>query len=544
MPSKDYWKKRYLKDKAVSINDAEDYIRKYAAKLYRQAEKEIQEEIEQFYKRYAEENIITLSEAKRMLSKTEFGDINWEDYCRQSLEFDKVKNLPSEAVILMEQLHKEYEANIKRLAAKGNITRLELLQADINRVILDLHDTNQINLFEYLAREYEDGYYKGIYAIQQGTGIGYSFATVNTKAVEKALLGQAGRRNFSQTIYQHQKNLKKELTGCLVVGMTKGEDMRKLARRVQNRLNVSYSNARRLVRTETAYAYEQATLDSYAECGVVGYEYLATLDKRTSRLCQSLDGKRFKVADAMPGTNYPPMHPNCRSTTVPSFDEDVVTQRMARDDKDGYYTVPSDMTYKEWQDTYVFKRQATPHGAYGRYSEKEITQFAQEAQRLADKYFSARKSKWSGKIILKNEDDDLAGKEWNCDISTRYDTAQHILLHEQLHAKSVSHYGQKAFYENWAFEEGPTELLAKEICLKENIPIVESSYDGMVEALRMINEKAHICDTNYEFAIKLYEIELPKRKEWLENTIDKNMKSSTLDERMVVYDLISAHLEG
>lgn len=548
MPSKQYWKRRYLKDKVLSVNDAEKYISRHAAKLYMQAEKEIQDEIERFYKKYAKENKITLLEAKRRLSHAEFGSINWEEYCRQAQGLGqalyKKEHLPSEAVMLMEEAYKEHEENIKRLAVKGNITRLELLQADINSEILKLHNASQVNLFEYLSREYEDGYYRGIYNIQHGIGVGCSFAAVNTRAVEKALLGQAGRSSFSKTIYQHQKNLKKELTECLAVGMTKGEDLGKLARRVQKRINVSYSNARRLVRTETAYAYEQAVLDSYAECGVLGYEYLATLDKRTSRICQELDGKHFKTEDAMPGTNYPPMHPNCRSTTVPVFENDAVSQRAARDENGSYYTVPSNMTYKEWKQSHVPKEQVSPHGEYGRYSENEIKQFAQEARRLADKHFSARKSKWSGNIVFKDLVDASARKEWNCDISTGYDTAQHILLHEQLHAKSVSYYDKKIFYEYWAFEEGPTELLAKEICMKENISIVPSSYDDMVDALRTINKKAHIYDTDYEFAVKLYEVELVRRREWLENVIDKNMQSSTIEDRMAVSNLISTYLGG
>ena len=98
--------------------------------------------------------------------------------------------------------------------------------------------------------------------------------------------------------------------------------------------------------------------------------------------------------------------------------------------------------------------------------------------------------------------------------------------------------------ENWIFEEGPTELLAKEICLKENIPAVKTSYDDMVDALKEINKKAHICDTDYEFAVSIFEVDLPKRRDWLENVIDKNMKSSTIEERMAVSSLITTYLEG
>ncbi len=46
-------------------------------------------------------------------------------------------------------------------------------------------------------------------------------------------------------------------------------------------------------------------------------KYVAKIDSKTSKLCHSLNGKIFKVKDMIPGVNAPPMHPWCRSTTVP-----------------------------------------------------------------------------------------------------------------------------------------------------------------------------------------------------------------------------------
>lgn len=126
-----------------------------------------------------------------------------------------------------------------------------------------------------------------------------------------------------------------------------------MSARISTRLNVSAAHARRLVRTETAYVYEQASLKAYQECGIEMYEFLATLDHKTSKPCKELDGKRFYIKDAVPGKNYPPMHPNCRSTTVAAFEDDKVTKRLAKDRNGKYYEVPSDMTYPEWKKTYV-----------------------------------------------------------------------------------------------------------------------------------------------------------------------------------------------
>lgn len=57
------------------------------------------------------------------------------------------------------------------------------------------------------------------------------------------------------------------------------------------------------------------------------------------------------------GVNYPLFHVNCRTTTVP-FYEDMDTgmmSRAARDAEDNPITVPADMKYEEWYQTYIEK---------------------------------------------------------------------------------------------------------------------------------------------------------------------------------------------
>lgn len=99
-------------------------------------------------------------------------------------------------------------------------------------------------------------------------------------------------------------------------------------------MGVSYAAANRLVQTETAFVVGQGELASYKEAGITDYEYLSTLDTRTSELCQGLDGEVLPVAEAVAGVNYPPMHPHCRSTTIAHFEEDwddPEATRIARD---------------------------------------------------------------------------------------------------------------------------------------------------------------------------------------------------------------------
>ena len=59
--------------------------------------------------------------------------------------------------------------------------------------------------------------------------------------------------------------------------------------------------------------------------------------------------------------NLQPLHPYCRCTTVPYFDDEFTAdeQRAARDKDGKTYYVPGDMTYEEWKRKYVDSRVLT-----------------------------------------------------------------------------------------------------------------------------------------------------------------------------------------
>jgi SPP1 gp7 family putative phage head morphogenesis protein len=109
--------------------------------------------------------------------------------------------------------------------------------------------------------------------------------------------------------------------------------------------------ANRLIRTESAYVANQTTAVAYEECGIERYEYMATLDSRTSEKCSGLDGKIFEVSEKEVGVNWPPAHPHCRSSVAPVIDgltREGLT-RAARDANGKTVYVPRDMKYQEWK---------------------------------------------------------------------------------------------------------------------------------------------------------------------------------------------------
>ena len=125
-------------------------------------------------------------------------------------------------------------------------------------------------------------------------------------------------------------------------GLIQGQSVARMSKSLADAMGKSYHQAETLIRTETNNFHSQADVRAYEAAGVEEYEFVATLDSRTSEICASLDGKHFPIKEAKTGVNYPPMHPRCRSTTVEYDPED------AADWAAGGQPMPENMTYEEW----------------------------------------------------------------------------------------------------------------------------------------------------------------------------------------------------
>jgi SPP1 gp7 family putative phage head morphogenesis protein len=83
------------------------------------------------------------------------------------------------------------------------------------------------------------------------------------------------------------------------------------------------------------------------EAYIEGYQWVSTLDNRTSDQCRSLDGQKFRMGEGP----LPPIHANCRSTTVAVVDSkyDFLDKDAKRASKTG--PVPINQTYYAWLKT-------------------------------------------------------------------------------------------------------------------------------------------------------------------------------------------------
>lgn len=170
-----------------------------------------------------------------------------------------------------------------------------------------------------------------------------------------------------------------------------------------------------------------------------------------------------------------------------------------------------------------------------RYSKKEIKQIAEETNKLANIYTSNR-SKWSGKIIESKRS--VNAKLWNCNIEIENYTSPHTILHEQLHAHSISYYNRETYKKYWKIEEAVVEFYTKEIGKKENIININSQYDKWVTNLKKINNKIGVDKNDFEFAQRLFNIPVNQRLNFLENEIQKYLSNKTIDEAIELNKLM------
>ncbi|AFL99511.1 phage putative head morphogenesis protein, SPP1 gp7 family [Desulfitobacterium dehalogenans ATCC 51507] len=345
MKTAEYWGKRSTQIAKRQFDKADEYSAALR-KEYNRAILSIQKDMEVFYQRFADNNgIVDMAEARRLLNSKELKEFHWtlEEFT------ERAKN----------NADGKWTQQLDNAYFRTRVSRLEALQMQINHQVEMLAGSKQQGVRTLLDDAYTDTYYRTLFELQKGTGIGVSFAKVDERGLETILGTKLDGRNWSQRVWDDRTRLKQEIYTKLSQSFIRGDSLDKTTQDLVKRMDVSYSNAYRLIQTETAFFVEQATFKSYEESGVVSkFEILATLDSRTSDICQAMDGKVFKVSEQEVGINAPPFHVHCRTTTVPYFDdEEDVGERIARDPKTKKtYNVPGDMAYPEWYDKHVVEK--------------------------------------------------------------------------------------------------------------------------------------------------------------------------------------------
>jgi len=338
MMSKSYWERRQELTYLAEEKKLDEYY-KGLQKAFEQAKKEIQSVINDFYMRYAKENKVSYAEAQKLLSKVEIGEL--QDF-----------------IDLVNKNMGKYNRKLNNMFIKARITRYQALEKQIDAILQKLYALE----YEYKGKEllkevYTNAYYRTWFNIDQYYGFHQEFAQINPRTIDELIRYPFNGANFSTRIWKQKDHMLQVLTEDITTMLVQGKNPQTLAENFAKKFKIKEFEAYRLLHTESSFIIEQGSLAAYKEDGVEKYQILATLDMRTSDICRSEDGKIYDIDKAVVGVNYPPYHPFCRTTTVPYYEDDEDSTRVARDPKTGKtYEVPSNMTYREWESQFNSRR--------------------------------------------------------------------------------------------------------------------------------------------------------------------------------------------
>ena len=310
--NRDYWEERQVKREAKAFTTIQDVEKEYKIALEK-AKQNINKELSRIGTTYMKDNNLSYHDALKLLKGDEY-KVWKKDLHEYMAEYNKLlKTAPLEA--------KKLYLEIETLAARSRLSHLDSLKAQVDMEMVKLIFGVEDSAKNALTSVYRDTFIE----VTKDLGIN---AIVSRDKIKAVLDRPWSGSNFSQRIWSNADKLAQTVKQEIVNGMIQGINLQTMTKRVSERFETAKKNdVERLLRTEVNYTLNQATLDGYKEAGIEKYEFSATLDSRTSQICSELNGEIFEIKKIAVGLNYPPMHPRCRSTTIPIIDyESLIKQ--------------------------------------------------------------------------------------------------------------------------------------------------------------------------------------------------------------------------
>lgn len=339
----EYWQQRFGQLENASHQEAMTVYSRIEESFY-QAQKEIENKINSWYVRFANNNEITINEAKKLLNSNELKEFKWnvQEYIKYGHE---------------NELNEHWMKELENASTKYHVSRLEALKIQTQQTMEKLFGNELDEVDNLTKNSYINNYFHTMFEYQKGFNIGFNVTNIDQNKLSKIVNKPwaVDEKNFSERIWGNKtkliNELHNELTKMCLTGKSPDESIKYLSKK----FNTSKAQAGNLIMTENAYFSQLAQKDCFNALDVEKYEIVATLDSHTSEICKEQDGKVYNMKDYQPGLTAPPFHNYCRSTTVPHFDDDFDDEgeRAAKGEDGKTYYVSDKMKYEDWYNKYV-----------------------------------------------------------------------------------------------------------------------------------------------------------------------------------------------
>lgn len=309
-------------------------LEKRIAKLYSEAGDELQETIDEYFKKFEKRD----KEMRALIGTIQNGK-EWT-----------------------EQDYKQW-----RLAQIGRGKRFEAMRDKVARRATDANEVARAYINDATPGIYSLNRNYAAYTIEQVSG-SVGFDLWDEQTVKRLIKDQPELMPYYPPERALKRGIdlawgKKQITASVTSSILQGKGIKGMADDLQRRItDMSRDSAIRTARTAVTGAQNAGRMDSYAAAGKMGIklkkEWLATLDSRTRHSHAMLDGeqveqdKKFSNGCRFPGDPQGPPWEiyNCRCTLIAAVDgvDTSSAQRRARNPVTGETEVVPNMTYQDW----------------------------------------------------------------------------------------------------------------------------------------------------------------------------------------------------
>lgn len=346
-PNKSYWIKRAAQLEQAIQNEAAPSVENIKC-AYEAAIRSINADMQKILIGFAQASDITEAEAKKLINAAQSREL-YKDLVKL---YDETEDAAAK---------KEIAIKINRQAYGARMSRLEALKQKIYIHLMSARNTETAEHAALHSETLKRSYYTSIDNIAKGFNAGVSFSVLPKRAIEKALSADWLGSNYSKRIWNNNRQFIDKVQRTVTDGITAGHSISRMSEQLLDYVTVEGTGQRyiteRLVRSETAHFMAEGQLEAYKSAGIEEYQFVAALSERTCDTCGGLDGEVFPISQARAGDNYPPIHANCRCTTI--LARFTPSARIARNPENGKnYKIDGSKTYTQWKNSLTPEQKA------------------------------------------------------------------------------------------------------------------------------------------------------------------------------------------
>lgn len=294
-----YWDKRKV-DLYAQVERDEGKLARKLSKYYQAEAAKLAKDIAAYYQRFGDKNVL---EYRKML--VSLGESDRRLLFEQMDEFARRYPQWRHLMPVRESIYKLNEMEGLRESMRLQQLRIGAREHELIEPLLEGDALKSANL------------------IAEQMGFGMNFYTVNAEVVRLTVGAKwADGADFSSRLWANKERLADYLHTTFAQGLARGMSYDKLSRLLQERfVDRSSYETKRLVRTEATFALNESQRQVFMGLYGDGAAYIFSniTDGKACELCREIERETernpVRCADAQPGVNYPPMHPNCRCTT-------------------------------------------------------------------------------------------------------------------------------------------------------------------------------------------------------------------------------------